>query len=182
MNIRRIIAGILSVVISTVLCAGYVKASADDTVRDLAEQFRRGSRCSQFSIVIYDHGSIKYYGDKDALYQIGSMTKAFTGLAVQKLINEGVIDEEDIISELIPGFEAYYGSEKADIRIKDLLEQKSGYTNNEKKYPAADDDMTLSEWAASVSGKELSSLPGTEYAYSNVNYNLLGLIIYTVGH
>jgi putative ATP-binding cassette transporter len=37
--------------------------------------------------------------------------------------------------------------------------------------------MTLTEWAMSISGKELKSMPGTEYAYSNVNYNLLGLII-----
>ena len=37
--------------------------------------------------------------------------------------------------------------------------------------------MTLSEWAGTISGRKLSSRPGTEYAYSNVNYDLLGAII-----
>jgi len=57
------------------------------------------------------------------------------------------------------------------------LEQKSGFTNSEKDYPSANSDMTLDTWAGSISCKELKSMPGTEYAYSNVNYNLLGLII-----
>jgi CubicO group peptidase (beta-lactamase class C family) len=37
--------------------------------------------------------------------------------------------------------------------------------------------MSLDEWVESISGKELSSRPGEEYAYSNVNYDLLGAVI-----
>ncbi len=82
-----------------------------------------------------------------------------------------------MVSDYIPGFEAYYDDEKVDITVRNLLEQKSGYTNVEKEYPGASETMNLSEWADSISGRELSFKPGTEYAYSNVNYNLLGLII-----
>ena len=108
------------------------------------------------------------------------MTKAFTGLAIRKLINEGLVNEDGAVSDYIKGFEAYYDSEAVDITVRNLLEQKSGYTNNENDYPSATETMTLYEWADSISGCELSFKPGTQYAYSNVNYNLLGLIIENV--
>ena len=143
----------------------------------LISEFKSQTKCRNVSVVIYDNGEFSYYGDNEGLYQIGSMTKSFTGLAVQKLINEGKISGDDTVSELIPGFTAYYDSSAVDITVENLLRQESGYTNSEKDYPSATEDMTLDSWAQSISGKELKSFPGTEYSYSNVNYNLLGLII-----
>ena len=154
-----------------------VPLKADSGVEGLITEFKTGTKCSNVSVVVYDHGNLTYYGDREGLYQIGSMTKAFTGLAIQKLINDGLISEDDKVSSLVPGFKAYYRSSEVEITVDDLLMQRSGYTNNENDYPSAAEGMTLGEWAKTVSGKELSSLPGTEYAYSNVNYNLLGMII-----
>ncbi len=153
------------------------KTSDEERIETLISEFRKKTKCDDVSVVIYDHGESRFFGDSEGLYQIGSMTKAFTGLAVRKLILEGRIGEDDPVSAYIPGFETYYGQEKAVITVKHLLLQKSGFTNNEKDYPSAQEGMTLSEWADTMSGKALMSLPGTEYAYSNVNYNLLGLII-----
>lgn len=151
--------------------------SGDEGISSLIAQFGSSTKCRNVSAVVFDNGEISYYGDKEGLYQIGSMTKAFTGLAVHKLIVEGKLSEDDVVSKFIPGFEAYYDTELVDITIQNLLDQKSGYTNSESDYPSATAEMTLDEWAKSISGKELKSLPGTEYAYSNTNYNLLGLII-----
>ena len=47
----------------------------------------------------------------------------------EKLINEGMMSGEDKVSELIPGFKAYYDSSEAEITVDDLLKQQSGYTN-----------------------------------------------------
>ena len=149
----------------------------DMGVDAIVSEFRSQTGCKNVSVVVYDKGDISYYGDKEGLYQIGSMTKSFTGFAVQKLINEGVLSSDDKVSELIPGFKAYYDSSEAEITVEDLLKQRSGYTNSETDYPSATEDMTLQEWAESISGKELKTKPGTEYSYSNVNYNLLGVII-----
>ncbi|MCR5399126.1 MAG: beta-lactamase family protein [Lachnospiraceae bacterium] len=155
-------------------------ASNTDEIDNLIRQYKHDTKCENVSVVVYDNTETSCYGDSEDLYQIGSMTKAFTGLAVQMLIGEGLVDEDGVISDYIPGYEAYYDSEKVDITVRNLLEQKSGYTNSEKDYPSATDTMTLSDWAADISGRELCSRPGTEYAYSNVNYNLLGLIIENV--
>ena len=146
----------------------------------MVAEFSSRTGCKNVSVVIYDNGGFSYYGDREGLYQIGSMTKSFTGLAVQKLINEGALSRDDKVSELIPGFKAYYDSKEAEITVDNLLKQRSGYTNSETDFPSATGDMSLQEWAESISGKELKSMPGTEYSYSNVNYNLLGVIIENV--
>ena len=167
---------ILATVIALTVC-NQVQLPDMTGVGLMVEKSKKDTGCQNVSVVIYDHGELSYYGDSDGLYQIGSMTKSFTGLAIQKLISEGVISEEDKATDLIPGFKAYYNSTEADITIEDFLTQRSGYTNSETDYPSATENMTLEQWAESISGKELKSLPGTEYSYSNVNYNLLGLII-----
>jgi putative ATP-binding cassette transporter len=163
-------------------CVQNAYASDSDKIENLIQNYKHDSKCNSVSVIVIEDETVSFYGDSESLYQIGSMTKAFTGLAVQKLIAEGKVDEDAVISDYIPGFESYYNSAKVDITVRNLLEQKSGYTNKEKDYPSASEDMTLTDWADSISGLELKSMPGTEYAYSNVNYNLLGLIIENVSN
>lgn len=152
----------------------------DAAISNCLEDFRDKTKCSNVSAAVVTCAGTKIYGDADALYQIGSMTKAFTGLAIQKMISEGTLNESDSVSELLPGFTAYYRSQPCEITVAQLLMQTSGYTNKESDYPGAAEGMSLQDWAYSMSGKELNSMPGEEYAYSNVNYNLLGAVIENV--
>ncbi len=177
MKKRNNIAALFIISAAVMFSAGCTPVKESKDIQDIISDFLSETGCKNVSVAVYDMGEVSYFGNSSALYQIGSMTKAFTGLGVQKLINEGLIEEDNSVSEYIPGFEAFYNSVKADISVHDLLEQKSGYTNNENDYPTAEEKMSLSEWAYNISGRELKSLPGTEYAYSNVNYNLLGTII-----
>lgn len=173
---KKIIAVIMMIMIS--VCVSIrAKAETADTVNDLILEFKDKTCCDSVSVVVYEKGKASFYGDKDSLYQIGSMTKAFTGLAVEKMMIEGLLSKDDTVSDLIPGFEAFYDGKKADITVDDLMRQRSGFTNSEKDFPSATEDMTLSEWVCSMRGKSLKSMPGSEYAYSNANYNILGAII-----
>ncbi|MBR4731157.1 MAG: beta-lactamase family protein [Lachnospiraceae bacterium] len=146
-------------------------------LEEMVSEFRRETKCPAVSVVTYDHGTVEYCGDEKDLFQIGSMTKAFTGLAVQKLIHEGTLKESDKVSDILTGFVAYYQGAKVEITVGQLMRQTSGYTNSEKAYPSAKAGQTLSAWAESISGKNLQSAPGEKYAYSNVNYNLLGAMM-----
>ena len=164
----------------SVIGAGTAAASdskGDPAISALISEYCSKTGCGSVSVAVITPGGTEYYGDAEGLYQIGSMTKAFTGYAVQKLIGEGKLDEEDELSELIPGFTAYYGSQPCSITVGQLLAQTSGYTNEEAVYPSASEGMTLMEWAMNISGKELMSRPGETYAYSNANYDLLGAVI-----
>ena len=159
--------------------AANVSAKGEDEIQSLIDEFSRNTKCNSVSVMVYDHGEISYYGDKDGLYQIGSMTKSFTGLAIQKLIDEGKLSAEDKLSDYIKYFEAYYNSEKVEITIGQLLTQTSGFTNSESDYYIIG-DISLTDWAYNFSGRELKCAPGTEYNYSNVNFALLGAVIESV--
>lgn len=177
----RIIRFAISLLIILAVMAGNmgyaVNADNTDSVSDQIEKFCRDTKCNSVSVAVISGGSVSCYGDTSGLYQIGSMTKAFTGLAIQKLIGEGKIRLEDALSDHLPGYTACFGGAPYEITIDQLLTQASGYTNSESEYPSADKDMSLQEWAYSMSGKELRSVPGADYSYSNVNYNLLGAVI-----
>ncbi|MCR5675356.1 MAG: beta-lactamase family protein [Lachnospiraceae bacterium] len=176
---RVILASVLTLIVFAAVMSVPFRtavASNGDEIGQLVQRFRKETKCDRVSVVVFENGESTFYGDRESLYQIGSMTKAFTGLAVQMLILDGMVDADGDVADYIPGFEAYYDSEKVGITVRDLLEQKSGYTNSEKDYPSASAGMTLAAWADSISGRELKSRPGEQYAYSNVNFNLLGLI------
>ena len=173
---KKIILSLVTVIVSLLFWKQdlFAYTTQDEEISSCLEEFRDSTKCKNVSIVIYDNGEVTYLGDPDGLYQIGSMTKAFTGLAVQKLIKEGKIDEQTRVDEVFPGFTAYYDSEPEIITVSHLLHQTSGFTNNETLYPSGTPEMTLADWVLSISGKELESKPGEKYTYSNVNYNLLG--------
>ena len=170
---------ILLTVLSVFLCPNITSYAAgnDTEISDQIEDFKDRTGCRSVSVVVVNNGDTSFYGDENALYQIGSMTKAFTGLAILELEKDGLLSDEDRISDILNGYEAYYDGEACDITIKQLLTHTSGYTNEESVYPSASKDMSLREWACLISGKELSFKPGEGYAYSNVNYNLLGAVI-----
>lgn len=166
------------------VCASVIAENPDDhtgmtrnEIREYVRSFRDETKCDAVSVAVVTRDEVIFYGDKEGLYQIGSMTKAFTGLAALKLINEGRISLDDNISDLLPGFEAYYDNAPVQITVGHLLSQTSGYNNAERRFPSAGKDMTLGDWVMSISGLELASKPGERYAYSNVNYDLLGAII-----
>ena len=143
--LRKIVVSVLTMI----LILG-TPVTPDLGVETMVTEFSSKTGCNNVSVVVYDNGEFSYYGDSEGLYQIGSMTKSFTGLAVQKLINEGKLSGDDKVSDLIPGFKAFYESSEAEITVDDLLKQRSGYTNSETDYPSATKDMTLQDWAESM--------------------------------
>lgn len=154
-------------------------AECENRIESCVAEFQNRTHCDSVNIVVYNDGKVSCYGNEkaDGLYQIGSMTKAFTGLGIMKLVREGKILPDNKISVYLPEFETYYKGEKVDITVNELLSQTSGFTNSERDYPSAEENMTLSEWMEQISGSELQYRPGKQYSYSNVNYNLLGAMI-----
>ncbi|MBO4680388.1 MAG: beta-lactamase family protein [Clostridiales bacterium] len=175
---KRILRILTIVLILAVAFAGVMtRADENGDVSGYIDDFRNETRCNSVSVAVINGDLVKTYGDVKGLYQIGSMTKSFTGLAVQKLISEGKVRLDAKVEEYLPGFKAFYGAEQQEITVEHLLTQTSGYTNNEKDFPPAEIGQPLQDWASKISGKELKSRPGEKYSYSNVNYNLLGAVI-----
>lgn len=150
------------------------------------------SKIPAASIATIKNGSVNFSAynnssstslDKTSLFQIGSMTKAFTGLGILLLESEGKLALLDPISKHLPWLTfKFQGSDvKAEeLTIANLLYQTSGLTDDEAKYSNAAAGMTLEQNVRQLVGVELSSRPNEKFSYSNANYNILGLIIETV--
>lgn len=116
-------------------------------------------------------------------FEIASNTKAFTGYAILQLAQEGKINLNDKVSTFIPGFKMKYEDKKIDITIEQLLAQTSGIPGDiteensySKQYDSIENIVNFAK------GKRLNHAPGETFEYSNMNYDILGLIIQNVTH
>ena len=112
----------------------------------------------------------------DSRFDIGSMNKSFTKIAVMQLVGEGKIKLSDKLGKYIDGFP----EEAADkITVKHLLDHQSGYGSYH----------TMEYWNLPLEEKNMGTAiefikklplffePGTETEYSNAGYVILGAII-----
>lgn len=110
--------------------------------------------------------------DIDTRYRIGSLTKAFTALAIVQLKNENVIVSYDgPIANYLPAY-----PDKDEITIRHVLNHRSGIP----EYLASVDprqSYTPSEQVDLFKNLDLYFGPGQAFNYSNSNYVLLGYLI-----
>lgn len=116
-------------------------------------------------------------------FEIASNTKAFTGYGILQLAKEGKLNLNDQVSKYIPDFYMTYNDEKKDITIKQLLGHTSGIPSDiteEDHY--SEEYNSLKHIVEYAKGKELNNAPGDGFEYSNMNYDILGLIIQNLSH
>ena len=82
MNKQKALWGLIIIFALTICLQNNIMAASGDDIESIIKQYQQETRCEHVSVVVFDNGEISYYGDSDGLYQIGSMTKAFTGLAI----------------------------------------------------------------------------------------------------
>jgi CubicO group peptidase (beta-lactamase class C family) len=62
----------------------------------------------------------------DTIYQIGSMTKTWTALAVLQLVDEGSLDLDEPVRDYLPGFRVGDASATATVTARHLLNHTNG--------------------------------------------------------
>lgn len=109
-------------------------------------------------------------------FRIGSVTKPFTALAVMKLQELGKLNVEDSICKYISECPAEWQS----VKIEHLLTHTSGIPDLFGAMDAVPLEKTADEIdrvVKSIKNRQLQSLSGETYKYSNFGYCLLGYII-----
>jgi D-alanyl-D-alanine carboxypeptidase len=108
-------------------------------------------------------------------YAVGSISKQFTAACVLLLQEEGKLSLDDPIAKYFPGL-----TRAKEITIRNILTHTSGYEDyapQDYTIPAWTKPTTaekiVKEWAT----KPLDFEPGTQYQYSNTNFNIAGLIV-----
>ncbi|TKG95225.1 class A beta-lactamase-related serine hydrolase [Puteibacter caeruleilacunae] len=134
-------------------------------------------------VAIADENGLQYlesFGDvaTDDLFQIGSLSKSFTGLLTLKFNEQGLLNIDDPVVKYLDWFE-YKNKKVSDkITIRNLLYQTSGLTTNMgRNFLKRDSKDVRANLANVLRDFELESADGNEFIYSNLNYRLLGYII-----
>jgi CubicO group peptidase (beta-lactamase class C family) len=118
----------------------------------------------------------------DSLFRIASMSKAFTGLAILKLRDEGKLSLDALAETYVPEMRSwrYPTADSPRIRVRDLLSHSGGFVTDD---PWGDRQQVISEaefTAMLKAGVPFTRAPRTAFEYSNFGYALLGRIVTNV--
>ena len=113
-------------------------------------------------------------------FVLGSTTKSFTALAVMQLVEGGKIELDAPVQRYLPWFRVADPKASAQMTVRHLLNQTSGMPMIAGMITLADldDDPGAAErQARALSTLKLARPVGAAFEYSNLNYNLLGLVV-----
>jgi len=108
----------------------------------------------------------------DTVYEIASITKAFTATAIMLLAEEGHLQLDDPLTRYRGGLPAAWD----EVTVRHLLTHTSGVSQWSLDWDRP--DLTNDEICQAVFGTPLRFLPGTAFEYTDTNYNLLGMLIH----
>ena len=111
----------------------------------------------------------------DTMYQIGSITRAFTAASVFKLVSQGRLNLDDLVASRLPKISLNV----QDVTLRHLLTHTSGIPNYSDIIGPRERavDLTPLELVSVFADKRLEFVPGTAQSRSSSNYFLLGLVI-----
>ena len=122
----------------------------------------------------------------ETLFEIASLSKAFTALAILLLEGRGLLSLDDRISNYFKGIKLCLDQTKEDLTdkifIRDLIYHTSGLGKETIAITALSNKMNWEDCVAKLNTYSLHSYPGEKYEYVSINYVLLAYIIECVTH
>jgi serine-type D-Ala-D-Ala carboxypeptidase/endopeptidase len=112
-------------------------------------------------------------------FEIGSITKTFTGILLAEMVRTGEVRYDDPVSRYLPDGVRVPSRNGREITLLDLATHHSGLPGMPDNMEYADHsnpyaDYTVAQMYAFLSGFQLQADPGTAYGYSNLGSGLLG--------
>ncbi|MBD5640335.1 beta-lactamase family protein [Clostridium botulinum] len=119
---------------------------------------------------------------ENTLYELASVSKAFTGIGILLMEKQGLLSMTDPIQKYLPWFTLKYQGKPIDmqsITLNNFLHHTSGLTNGSHSQiiPQGNTPDMLKKTVEMLVDAELSFYPGEQYNYGTVNYDVLGLVI-----
>lgn len=112
----------------------------------------------------------------DTLFQIGSITKTFTGLAAAILAEEDKLDLDAPVRHYLPDFRVQDEEASATVKVIHLLTHAAGWVGDIFRDTGQGDDA-LDLYVKSLANVPQQFPPGTEWAYNNASFGVMGRII-----
>ncbi|WP_024347352.1 serine hydrolase domain-containing protein [Lacrimispora indolis] len=119
---------------------------------------------------------------ENTLYELASVSKAFTGMGILLLEEQGLLSMTDSVQKYLPWFTLNYQGKPVDMQsltLNNFLHHTSGLTNGRhtQNIPQGNTPDLLQKTVEMLADAELAFPPGKQYNYGTVNYDVLGLVI-----
>jgi CubicO group peptidase (beta-lactamase class C family) len=192
-RMRRVLApslaALLLAAVSPTVATGPLSADLEAAVRAYVSRAMDELRIPGAAVVIVDQDGIEFaegFGNAgdgtpptaQTPFQIASLSKELTGMAVMQLIQSGDLQFDGTVHSYIDWFGAE-GSETAKITIRDLLAHASGWTEADGLVNRAEADNDAGALERNV--RRLANTPPShpigQFEYSNANYDVLGYLV-----
>lgn len=135
----------------------------------------------------------KGYGDgitPQTPFKLASVSKSFTALAVMQLVEAGKLDLDAPVRTYLPWFRTADEVESGKITLRHLLHHTSGFATRhrprwegarrDRNLPGELDPRTVEGLVRNFSRLHLTAPVGSQFEYSNVNYEILGAVVEVV--
>jgi D-alanyl-D-alanine-carboxypeptidase/D-alanyl-D-alanine-endopeptidase len=173
-------------------CLAITQAEGFDTegIQEFLHRNFDGKHAGMVIGVVDEHGSRVFAAGKmdngtdqevnsDTLFEIGSITKTFTVLLLEDLVNRGEMKLDDPVELYLPNSVKVPSRHGKKITLLNLAAQDSGLPFDGTNMPQRDPRNIFAEYTADnlyafLSGYRLTQDPGAEFRYSNAGIALLG--------
>ena len=117
--------------------------------------------------------------DAHTVFQIASITKTFTSVAVMRLVEEGRIDLDAPVRTYLPEFRVRDSDASAKITLTHLLTHAGGFFGDSFTDTGPGDDA-LAKYVATLADMPQQFPPGKMWAASNADFCVAGRVIEVV--
>ena len=181
-----------------ILCTSLTFTHASDRIpsdvrEHMAQRIEAGDCVGIVVCVVDEHGSccasdgVRQIGKDDkvnekSVFEIGSITKAFTGVLLADMAARGEVSLDDPVERYLPPGKKMPRRGDKEITLRDLANHRAGFPSLPDNLESADPDNPYADYdekrLLEFLGKhELSRAPGEKYEYSNLGVGLLGYVL-----
>lgn len=108
---------------------------------------------------------------KNTIFRIASISKCITGLALGKMVEDGIVHLDESFYTYVP----YYPKKKYDFTLRQLASHTAGIRGYRGKEYALNQDYSIKDGIEVFKNDPLFFEPGTSYLYSSFDFVLLSL-------
>ncbi|HEY6618458.1 MAG TPA: serine hydrolase, partial [Steroidobacteraceae bacterium] len=154
--------------------------------QDLEQALKSGALAPEtaagLTIGVVQHGERRVFvfgtAKADSIYEIGSLTKTFTGLILAQMVEQGRVKLDEPVRQLLPAG-TVAKPQGTEISLLDLTTQHSGLPRMPDNFKPTNPDNPYADYGAAnlyqyISEHGLEKVGTPKFLYSNLGVGLLG--------
>ena len=134
-----------------------------------------GGQVTDFAAGVLSHAT-GVAATTDSVFQIGSITKTWTGTLVMQLADEGLLDIDKPVAGYLPDFDLADSEAARTMTVRQLLNHTAGFEGDIFTDTGNNDDC-VEKYVATLGEDPQLFAPGEMFSYNNAGYCVLGRIV-----